>query len=289
MPRQGDSVCRPNGLWQKGNMSDVTRHELTFLPPLTARLARAVARPRAVAAACVLALTALGWLYLGVIYARHADLFAALCKPTAASGEVLALLLPMWSAMALAMMVPSASATILTYAEIADTAARKQIEVVSPVVIVAGYVAVWLGFALAASLAQLTLARAGWLDPNAGKAGAYISGALFVLAGGYQFTTLKHACLRQCRNPFQFFFSNWQTTVRGVFRLGLKQGLFCLGCCWAAMLLMFALGVMNVVWMALLAVAMTIEKLVNVPRLSYAYGVVLIAVGLFLTVGVSLG
>ena len=74
-----------------------------------------------------------------------------------------------------------------------------------------------------------------------------------------------------------------------MFRLGLKQGVFCLGCCWAAMLLMFALGVMNVVWMALLAIAMTIEKLVNVPRLSYAYGVVLIAVGLFLTVGVSLG
>jgi predicted metal-binding membrane protein len=214
MPRPGDSVCRRDGLWQKGNMSDVARHELTFLPPLTARLARAAARPRAVAAACVLALTALGWLYLGVMYARHADLFAALCRPAAASGEALALLLPMWSAMALAMMVPSASATILTYAEIADTAARKQIEVVSPVVIVAGYVAVWLGFALAASLAQLALARAGWLDPNAGKLGAYISAALFVLAGGYQFTTLKHACLRQCRNPFQFFFSNWQTTAR---------------------------------------------------------------------------
>jgi predicted metal-binding membrane protein len=270
-------------------MSDIARNELTFLPPLTARLARAAARPRMVAAGCVLALTALGWLYLGTMYARHADLFAALCGPSAASGEALGLLVPMWSAMALAMMVPSASATILTYAEIADTAARKEIDVVSPLVIVAGYVAVWLGFALIASAAQVVLAQAGWLDPNAGRAGAYVSGALFLLAGAYQFTSLKHACLKQCRNPFQFFFANWQTTTRGVFRLGLKQGLFCLGCCWAAMLLMFALGVMNVIWMAVLAVAMTIEKLVNVPRLSYAYGVVLIAVGLFLTVGVSLG
>jgi predicted metal-binding membrane protein len=193
---------------------------------------------------------------------------------------------PMWSAMALAMMVPSASATILTYAEIADTAAGKRIDVVSPLVIVAGYVAVWLGFALIASVAQLALARAGWLDPNSGRLGGYVSGALFVLAGGYQFTTLKHACLKQCRNPFQFFFSNWQTTTRGVFLLGLKQGLYCLGCCWAAMLLMFALGVMNVMWMAVLAVAMTIEKLVNMRRLSHAYGVVLIAAGLFLIVGV---
>jgi predicted metal-binding membrane protein len=269
-------------------MTDVTRDDLNFLPPLTARLARAAARPRAVAVVCVLALTALGWLYLGLTYAQHADLFAALCQPSSTGGEGLLLLIPMWSAMALAMMVPSASATILTYAEIADTAARKQIEVVSPVFIVAGYVAVWLGFALFASVVQLSLARAGWLDPNAGKLGVYVSGALFIVAGGYQFTSLKHACLKQCRNPFQFFFSNWQTTTRGVFRLGVKQGLFCLGCCWVAMLLMFALGVMNVVWMAVLAVAMTVEKLVNVPRLSHAYGVVLIVAGL-LIVGVSLG
>jgi predicted metal-binding membrane protein len=269
-------------------MSDLARDDLSFLPPLTARLTRAAARPRAVAVVSVLALTAFGWLYIGAMYVQHGDLFAALCRPSAAASETLTLLIPMWSAMALAMMVPSASATILTYAEIADTAARKQIEVVSPLVIVAGYVAVWLGFALAASVAQLALAQAGWLDPDAGKLGAYVSAALFILAGGYQFTSLKHACLRQCRNPFQFFFSNWQTTTRGVFRLGVKQGLFCLGCCWAAMLLMFALGVMNVVWMAALAVAMTIEKLVNMRRLSHAYGVVLIAAGLIL-MGVSLG
>src|ERR1044071_3618413 len=93
-------------------MSDVARNDLSFLPPLTARLARAAAQPRAVAAASVLVLTALGWLYLGVMYARHADLFAALCQPSSANGEGLALLIPMWSAMALAMMVPSASATI---------------------------------------------------------------------------------------------------------------------------------------------------------------------------------
>src|SRR5690349_20525961 len=154
-------------------MSDVVRNDLSFLPPLTARLARAAARPRAVAAVSVLALTALGWLYLGAMYVRHGDLFAALCQPSATPGEALALLIPMWSAMAMAMMVPSASATILTYAEIADTAARKKIDVVSPLVIVAGYVAVWLGFAVVASVAQLILARAGWLDPNAGKLGVY--------------------------------------------------------------------------------------------------------------------
>jgi predicted metal-binding membrane protein len=269
-------------------MSDIARGELTYLPPMAARLGWAAARPRVVAVVSVLTLTMFGWLYLGLMYAQHADLFAALCQPSAINGDasVAVLLVPMWSAMALAMMVPSAAATILTYAEIADTAAQKRIAVVSPIVIVAGYVAVWLGFALFASAAQLVMAQAGWLDPNAGKLGTYVAGVLFIVAGAYQFTTLKHACLRQCRNPFPFFFSNWTTTTRGVFRLGVKQGLFCLGCCWAAMLLMFALGVMNVVWMAVLAVAMTVEKLVNVRRLSHADGVVLIAAGLFLIVGV---
>jgi predicted metal-binding membrane protein len=269
------------------SMSDLVRDDLTFLPPLTARLASVAARPRAVAVASVLTLTALGWLYLGAMYARHGGLMTALCQPSA-DNAALILLIPMWSAMALAMMVPSASATILTYAEIADTAARKRIDVVSPLVIVAGYASVWLGFALVASVVQLALAQSSWLDPTAGTVGTYVAALLFLLAGGYQFTTLKHACLRQCRNPFQFFFTNWQTTPRGVFRLGVRQGLFCLGCCWAAMLLMFALGVMNVIWMAVLAVAMTVEKLVNVRWLSHAYGVALVAAGLIL-MGVSLG
>jgi predicted metal-binding membrane protein len=270
-------------------MSDVTRHDLGFLPPAAARLAQAAARPRAVAALCVVALSSAGWLYLGIAHGLHADILAAICGPAAAALDTrtVVLLPAMWSAMALAMMLPSASATILTYAEIADTAARKRIAVVSPWVLTAGYAAVWLGFAAVAATLQLTLARTGLLDPVAGSLSKPIAGALFVGAGLYQFSALKHACLRQCRNPFPFFFTNWTTTVRGVFRLGVKQGLFCLGCCWAAMLLMFALGVMNVIWMLVLAVAMTIEKMVHTRRLSQAFGVVLILVGLTFFAGVG--
>ena len=91
---------------------------------------------------------------------------------------------------------------------------------------------------------------------------------------------LKHACLTLCQRPFPFFFANWTTEPRGVFQLGLRQGLYCLGCCWAMMLVMFAAGAMNVVWMAALGVIMTIEKMTLTTRFSPAVGVVLVAIGL---------
>jgi predicted metal-binding membrane protein len=168
---------------------------------------------------------------------------------------------------------------ILTYAEIADTAARKGEHVVSPFVIAAGYTAVWLCFAAAATLAQFVLTRAALIDPSMASVSGLFSGAIFIAAGVYQFSALKHACLTQCQHPFPFFFANWATTPRGVFCLGLRQGLYCLGCCWAMMLVMFAVGVMNVIWMAALGMVMTIEKIGNGRRFSHAVGVVLIAGG----------
>ena len=107
------------------------------------------------------------------------------------------------------------------------------------------------------------------------------SGAIFIAAGLYQFTELKHACLRQCQHPFPFFFANWKTTARGVFNLGVKQGLYCLGCCWAMMLVMFAVGIMNVIWMVAIGITTAIEKIGigTGKRFSYAIGVALIAIG----------
>jgi predicted metal-binding membrane protein len=148
--------------------------------------------------------------------------------------------------------------------------------------IAAGYAAVWLGFAAAATLAQLALTRATLLDPSMASASGLFSGAIFIGAGAYQFSALKHACLTQCQHPFPFFFTNWATTPCGVFKLGVRQGLFCLGCCWAMMLVMFAVGIMNVVWMAALGIVMTIEKIGTGKKFTYAVGVALIAIGVAL-------
>ena len=230
---------------------------------------------------CVIALAGLGWFALA-LQAANVGVVDALCRalvvgPISATG--IALVAAMWCAMTLAMMLPSAAPMILTYAEIADTAAKQGEPVVSPFLIAAGYTVVWFGFAVIATAAQWALTRAALLDASLASASGLFSGAIFIGAGVYQFTALKHACLTQCRNPFQFFFSNWATTPRGVFRLGVRQGLFCLGCCWAMMLVMFAVGVMNVVWMAALGILMTVEKLTSGKRLTYAIGVGLILIG----------
>ena len=150
-----------------------------------------------------------------------------------ASGFALVAL--MWGAMALAMMLPSAAPMILTYAEIADTAARKGETIVTPFALAAGYTVIWLGFALVATLAQFAFTRAALIDAGMASVSGLFSGAIFIAAGAYQFTALKDACLRQCQNPFPFFFTHWETTARGVFRLGVRQGIYCLGCCWAMM------------------------------------------------------
>jgi predicted metal-binding membrane protein len=252
----------------------VHERALTHLSAAEMRLSAVLARPKIVAIGCIIVLTALGWLALGLISAEYG--WEALCRPVA-SGRGLALLVAMWAAMTLAMMLPTAGPMILTYAEIADTAAIKRERVVSPLVLAAGYVAVWLGFALIAAGLQWMLAGASLLDD--GKAAPLLAGAIFLAAGLYQFSALKQACLTLCQRPFPFFFANWTTQGSRVFRLGLRQGMYCLGCCWAMMLLMFALGTMNVTWMAALGIVMTIEKMTTTARFSSAVGIASAAVG----------
>ena len=266
-------------------MSETT-HRLDHLPPAAGRLGALFARPKVLAAVCVIALAGLGWLYLGLLVAGTSDAalgflpraFAVLCSSQSGVSSTL-LVASMWGAMTFAMMLPSAAPMIFTYAEIADTAARKGERIVSPFVLAGGYSIVWLGFAAAATLAQVVLTRAAWLDAGMTSASGLFSGALFIAAGVYQFSALKHACLTQCQRPFPFFFTHWETAARGVFQLGFKQGLYCLGCCWAMMLVMFAVGAMNVVWMAALGMVMTIEKMLTGRRFTYAVGVALIAIG----------
>lgn len=243
---------------------------------------RALSRPRLVAVGCVAVLAAAGWTYLGLMLATSGVL-EALCRPgfvSAVPGLAQAgLVLAMWCAMALAMMLPTAAPMILTYVEIAETAARKGEPAAAPLWLIGGYVGVWLGAAALLAALQLALMRLSLLDPAMASVSPLFSGAAFIGAGLYQFSALKHACVTQCQRPFPFFFANWTAQPRGVFRLGLRQGLYCLGCCWAMMLLMFAVGVMNVIWMAALGMVMTSEKLARTTRFSRVLGVLFIAVG----------
>jgi len=259
-------------------------------------------RPKTVALLCIAVLAGAGSIYTGLLAADatrlgalesvfgvwpssdgFADrLIVALCQPIfggVASPGGTALVLVMWSAMVLAMMLPTAAPMVMTYAEIAETAARKGEQVASPVALIGGYVVVWLGFALIATVLQLPIARLASLDEALIAASGLLSGALFLGAGLYQFSALKHACLAHCQRPSPFFFANWTTKPGKLFRLGVRQGVYCVGCCWAMMLVMFAVGAMNVVWMAALGIVMTIEKIGTGPRFSRTVGAVLVIMG----------
>jgi predicted metal-binding membrane protein len=251
-------------------MSD--RH-LNHLSPLAAR--HAFARPKLILG--IVTMAALGWVYVALTSAHVLHVYTPSAHAWTADDFGAAAL--MWCAMTLAMMLPSAMPMILTYAEIADTAARKGERIVSPWVITAGYIAAWLGFAVAAALLQGALTQAALLDAGSASAGALMAAAFFVGAGLYQFSALKDACLTQCRRPFPLLFANWTTRTSGVFRLGLQHGLYCLGCCWLLMLLMFTVGVMNIVWMLVLGVVVIGEKMATTVYVSRAIGLLLIVIG----------
>jgi predicted metal-binding membrane protein len=246
---------------------------------------RALARPKVLAIGCIAVLVAAGWIYLALTLAGMSGVTAleVLCRPmfgTSGVGPEQALLLfVMWCAMALAMMLPTAIPMILTYADLGATAAAKGEPAASPLILTAGYILVWLGTAVVLAALQLALARLALIDSGMQSASPLFSGAVFVAAGAYQFSALKRACVTQCQHPFRFFFANWTAEPRGVFRLGVRQGIYCLGCCWAMMVLMFAMGVMNVLWIAVLGAIMTIEKVNTTTRFSHALGVVFIGVG----------
>jgi predicted metal-binding membrane protein len=254
------------------------------------RIAGLLSRQRRIALVCMIVLAAAGWGWLLLVAmpqapAGPAGFLDLICRaaPMGAAGGAggAAAIGAMWVAMTLAMMLPTAGPMILTYAEIADTASRKGQPIVSPHVLIAGYVSVWFGFSIVATLAQLgVMSLAAW--PGAASVAAPASAVLFLVAGLYQFSALKAACLRACQRPFSFFFLNWTDRPRGVFRLGVRQGLYCLGCCWAMMLLMFAAGAMNLVWMALLGLVMLIEKMTPSSLFSRLIGVAFVAVGLVL-------
>ncbi len=148
-----------------------------------------------------------------------------------------------------------------------------------------GYVTVWTGFSLAATLTQSALQHATLLSPALQGTSALFSGLLFVVAGAFQFTRLKTTCLEFCRSPLGFFLGGWRDGRLGAFRMGLAHGAFCLGCCWALMLLLFTFGVMNLYWVVVLTVLVMMEKLTPFGLLwSRAVGAIFIVGGLAATV-----
>ena len=184
--------------------------------------------------------------------------------------------------MSLAMMLPSAIPMISTYLDIADAAVRGSQRVVPAGFLLAGYTTVWLAFALVAAGLQSQVE----LTPALALADRQLAAMLLILAGLYQFAPLKHACLSKCRAPMSYFLAHWSNERSKVFRMGLEQGALCLACCWALMLLMFAAGLMNVLWMAGITVLIALEKTLPSPKpLIFGSGIGMLLAGGIVLIG----
>ena len=200
--------------------------------------------------------------------------------------ETLLPLFLMWAGMMVAMMLPSAMPMMLTFAAVSRNRRRQERPYVPVTIFVAGYVAIWSGFSLLAAIAQWFLHHEALLSPAMVTRSAWLGGTLLLAAGVFQFTPLKHTCLTKCRAPFDFIMTRWREGSLGAFRMGVDHGLFCTGCCWALMGLLFVAGVMNIFWIAALSLLVGLEKLL--PRglwLSSATGVILTAWGAWLIAG----
>ena len=196
----------------------------------------------------------------------------------------LLLLWAMWAVMMTGMMLPSAAPLVLLYAAAVrrsspDAASRRTYA------LAAGYLAVWTAFSLAATALQRLLASLLFVSPMMEAASARVSAVLLLITGVYQWLPLKHACLRACQSPLAFLMGRWRNEASGAFRMGLEHGIYCVGCCWALMLLLFAGGVMNIAVIVFLTAFVAFEKLTSFGRRgAQISGALLIAAGLWMLV-----
>lgn len=171
------------------------------------------------------------------------------------------LMFGMWSAMMAAMMVPGSAPVVGAFATINRRRRERGALYVPTAIFLSGYLAVWMMFSALAVFLQWALQAGGLLTTMMQSGSLWLSAALFAAAGLYQFSPLKERCLDYCRSPDGFILSEWRDGLLGAFVMGARHGLFCLGCCAALMLLLFAVGVMDLRWVAALTILVTAEKL----------------------------
>jgi predicted metal-binding membrane protein len=167
----------------------------------------------------------------------------------------------MWSIMMVAMMLPSAAPMVMTFAMINRKRRERSAAYVPAAIFLLGYIVVWTAFSLLATTLQFGLTSIRFLSMSMASATPAFAGALLIGVGLFQWTPWKQRCLGRCAGPLQFILTEWREGRGGALRMGLRHGLFCLGCCWAIMLLLFVAGVMNLLWVAGLSLFVLVEKL----------------------------
>lgn len=252
-------------------------------------LPRPERRDRLIVGGGLAALVVLSWLYLWreatamSAMDRHAAMGMAMPDTATWTLVEFVFLTVMWTVMMVGMMVPSAAPMILLFA----TLERKRTEDAAPwlrtALFLLGYLLVWSAFSVLAAAAQWALHGVALVSPMMVATSPFLGGALLVAAGVFQWTPLKQACLRTCRSPLGFLLGAWRGGARGALEMGMRHGALCLGCCWALMALLFVAGVMNLLWVAVIAAFVLAEKAFpGGEGLGRTAGFVLVAAGLAL-------
>jgi predicted metal-binding membrane protein len=231
----------------------------------------ALRRDRLIILSSFLGLAALSWLYLW----READamdrtmmgLQPMAMQPTAANAMTLLLAFLMWTIMMIGMMLPSAAPMALFYAAIVRKNRERGTTLPAAWLFTVGYLLVWMAFSLGATALQVLFEEAQLASSMMVATSKWLSGVILIAAGGYQWSPLKDKCLAQCHSPIQFITGHWQGGRFGALRMGVTHGLYCVGCCWTIMLLLFVGGVMNLLWVAVIAGFILLEKLMPRGRL----------------------
>jgi predicted metal-binding membrane protein len=223
-------------------------------------------RERVIVSACLVALVLLAWLYL--LHMNATMVMSGMNMPGMSmvntqpwDATAVLLLFVMWTVMMVAMMAPSAAPMILTFLTVNQNRSAAQRRLMPTGIFLLGYLTVWTAYSAVATLAEWGLHRAALLSTTMSATSAALNGALLILAGLFQLTPIKRACLQGCRSPLSFLMSEWREGAAGVFIMGLRHGAYCVGCCWILMALLFVTGVMNLFWVAALALLVMAEKI----------------------------
>ena len=259
----------------------VSSKQSTKVAVRTSPLERLLHRDQVLVAFGLATVTLLSWGYLLTGAGMEMSSMSARMETAQAPGWSPAqavLMFIMWWVMMVAMMLPSAAPMILLFSSVAKRASKPG----STSIFVSGYLLIWGGFSVVATLMQWQLAQTGLLTGMRANS-QMLAGLLLLVAGFYQLTPAKHACLKHCQSPLQFVTEHWRPGPHGALLMGLQHGSYCLGCCWALMALLFVGGVMNLAWIGGLAAYVLIEKLI--PKWRYLN---LLSACLLITAGVIL-
>lgn len=265
-----------------------------------AALEAALRRDKVIVASALVTLAALAWAYtLWLIdtmsmggmempgMRMHANPLEAIMSPMsqAWSATEFVLAFAMWAVMMVGMMTPSAAPMILIYARVGRQAERQGKPLAATGFFASGYLLSWIAFSIIATTGQWLLERASLLTPTIESASSVMGGAVLISAGLYQWTPAKAACLKHCQAPLFFIqrHGGFRRDAPGSIRIGFLHGLYCIGCCWALMALLFVGGVMNVTWIAAIAIFVLAEKVIPAGLVfTRVAGVTLIAAGLWM-------